>query len=290
MDIDKIYNEDCISGMQRIAAKSVDMIICDLPYGVLKKSNAAAKWDCVIPFDELWAQYTRIIKDNGAIVLFAQGMFTAKLMMSKPKLWRYNLVWNKNIPTGFLNANRMPLRCHEDICVFYKKLPVYHPQFSIGKSNHNRGKLKNLTNNCYGNFAMLTDAEIAIRKKKLKENAHGRNVSTYDSKGLKRIDTAFLTKPGSDYKYPKSIISIDKIPPSATKHPTQKPVDLIRWLIRSYSEPGDIILDNCMGSGTTAIAALQEGRHFLGFEKDEAFFNICKKRISVVQNILQFDN
>lgn len=116
-----LFHGDCLVEMQRIPDKSVDMVLCDLPYGVLNKSNKNAQWDRLLPFDKLWEQYERVIKDNGAIVLFAQGMFTAQLMMSNPKLWRYNLIWDKvNRPTGFLNANRMPLRIHEDICVFYK--------------------------------------------------------------------------------------------------------------------------------------------------------------------------
>lgn len=117
----QLYNEDCLVGMNRIADHSIDMILCDLPYGVLNKSNPSAKWDCELPLDKLWEQYLRIIKPNGAIVLFGQGMFTAKLMMSQPKLWRYNLVWDKVGKSGFLNANRMPLRQHEDIMVFYKE-------------------------------------------------------------------------------------------------------------------------------------------------------------------------
>lgn len=128
-----IYCDDCLSIMPHIEDKSVDMILCDLPYQVLHKNNPNAQWDMIIPFEPLWEQYKRIIKDNGAIVLFAQGMFTAQLMMSNPKMWRYNLVWDKVLKTGFLNANRMPLRQHEDICVFYKSLPTYNPQMAAEK-------------------------------------------------------------------------------------------------------------------------------------------------------------
>lgn len=123
-----IHCGDCLELMPQIADKSIDMILCDLPYGVLNEQSEGGKWDSIIPFQPLWEQYCRIIKDNGAIILFAQGMFTAQLMMSNPKMWRYNLVWDKVLKTGFLNANRMPLRQHEDICVFYKKLPTYNPQ------------------------------------------------------------------------------------------------------------------------------------------------------------------
>lgn len=123
-----LIHGDCLEEMKQIADKSVDVIICDLPYGVLNKGNNNAKWDSVIPFEDLWCIYNRIIKDNGAIILFGQGMFTASLMKSNPKMWRYNLIWDKIATTGFLNANRMPLRSHEDICIFYKSLPIYNPQ------------------------------------------------------------------------------------------------------------------------------------------------------------------
>ena len=140
MEIDKIYNEDCLVGMKAIPDKSIDCIICDLPYGVLNRQNKSAQWDNIIPFEPLWEQYERVIKDNGAIVLFAQGMFTAQLMMSNPKMWRYNLIWDKiNRSTGFLNANRCPLRIHEDIVIFYKSQPTYNPQFTFGQVNHKRG-------------------------------------------------------------------------------------------------------------------------------------------------------
>ena len=140
MEIDKIYNEDCLIGMKNIPEKSIDAGICDMPYSVLNRSNPHAQWDNIIPFEPLWEQYERVIKDNGAIVLFAQGMFTAQLMMSNPKIWRYNLIWDKiNRSTGFLNANRCPLRIHEDIVVFYKSQPTYNPQFTYGPVNHKRG-------------------------------------------------------------------------------------------------------------------------------------------------------
>jgi len=139
LELNKVYKEDCVgeNGMCLIEDKSIDMILCDLPYG----QTARNKWDTIIPFDILWDQYLRIIKDNGSIVLFANGMFTADLMQSNRKLWRYNIVWNKIMTTGFLNANRMPLRCHEDICVFYKKLSTYNPQKFKGEGkSHSKGK------------------------------------------------------------------------------------------------------------------------------------------------------
>lgn len=215
MELNKIYNVDCLEGMKGIPDGSVDCIICDLPYEVLNKNNPQAQWDRIIPFEPLWEQYERVIKGNGAIVLFGQGMFTAKLMLSNQKLWRYNLVWDKARATGFLNANRMPLRYHEDICVFYKSLPTYNPQMEDlngREPNHPQGHGDhNEKNSCYGK--------------------------------IKRICSTYIDK-----KYPQSIIRIKAVHCNEGQfHPTQKPVDLIRYLIRTYTNEGDIILDNCMG-------------------------------------------
>lgn len=247
IELDTIYNEDCLVGMKEIPDKSVDAIICDLPYGVLNKGNKHAKWDNVIPFGPLWEQYERIIKDNGAIVLFGQGMFTAQLMVSNPSLWRYNLVWDKGRATGFLNANRMPLRYHEDIIVFYKNLPTYNPQMEDlngREPNHPQGHGNhNEKNQCYGN--------------------------------VKRINPTY-----EDKKHPRSIIKIKAVHCSEGQHhPTQKPVELLRYLIRTYTNDGETVLDNCMGSGTTAVAAIRENRHFIGFELNEEYYNLACKRI-----------
>ena len=253
---DTLHLGDSLEVMEHIADKSCDMILCDLPYGVLHKNNPNAKWDNIIPFEPLWKQYERIIKDNGAIVLFAQGMFTARLMMSNPGMWRYNLIWDKMRVTGFLNANRMPMRCHEDICVFYKSLPTYNPQMTTGEPNHSRGDgTHKQTNNCYGRYktGKLYDYHNGIRK-------------------------VAPTKPGQ--KYPKSIIPISKEHKRGEfYHATQKPVNLLRWLIRTYSNVGDLVLDNCMGSGSTIIAAIQERRHYIGIEIDERFYGVARKRI-----------
>lgn len=154
----RIFNMDCMKGMTSLESHSLDCIICDLPYGVLNKQNPHAKWDTELPLEELWAQYRRLIKPDGAIILFGQGMFTARLMLSNPKMWRYNLVWKKGTRvSGFLNANRMPLRNHEDIAVFYQKLPVYHPQMTIGSQNHERRATKRSVKNnrCYGNMNQM---------------------------------------------------------------------------------------------------------------------------------------
>ncbi len=244
MDLNKIYNEDCLEGMKRIPDKSVDCVICDLPYGVLNSGNKYAQWDKILPMDKVWEQYERIIKDNGAIILFAQGMFTAKLMLSNEKMWRYNLVWRKGGRcSGFLNAHRMPLREHEDICVFYGKLPTYNPQMvkcQPHQRNHSRGQLKVQTNRCYGNFGKAED---------------------------------LIT----DYKYPKSILNFKR--PHPQVHPTQKPVALIEYLIRTYTNEGDTVLDNCMGSGTTAVACINTNRNYIGFELEREYYDIAVRRI-----------
>ena len=237
---------DCLERMKEIEDKSIDMILCDLPYGQLNKKNPLAKWDTIISFDKLWEQYNRVIKDNGCIVLFGNGMFTAKLMLSNEKYWRYNLIWKKGDRTsGFLNSKRMPLRNHEDICVFYKKLPIYHPQMKKCepyKKNHSKGNLLNSQkNSCYGDFVAIPTIV-------------------------------------SDEKYPKSIINIH---PEHKEflHPTQKPVELLEWLIKTYTDENNCVLDNCMGSGSTGIACVNTNRKFIGIEMDENYFNIACNRI-----------
>lgn len=250
MELNKIYNEDCLVGMTKIPDKSIDMICCDLPYGVLNKSNTSAKWDNILPFDKLWQQYERVIKDDGVICLFGQGMFSAQLMLSNSKLWRYNLIWEKDRCTGFLNSKRMPLRCHEDILIFYKKLGTYNPQMEYmpHKKNHSIGKgYHNLKNQCYGKINNLTETYI------------------------------------SDYKYPRSIIKVNKEHYcKGNEHPTQKPVQLIEYLIKTYTNEGDIILDNCMGSGTTAVACLNTNRNFIGFEIIPEYYELSINRIKKI--------
>ena len=244
IELDKIYFEDCLEGMKRIDDCSIDAIICDLPYGVTKN-----RWDCKIPFKPLWEQYLRVIKPNGAILLFCQGMFTAEVVMSQPKYWRYNLVWNKVNTTGFLNANRQPLRQHEDIAVFYKKSPVYNPQMQKSKPHYrNHGASKNGCMNRHYNAFKTNDREL------------------------------------SDCKFPTSIITISKAFRERNDHPTQKPVELYAYLIRTYTNKGDLILDNCIGCGTAAIAAIREGRHFIGFETCEEYYNIAIDRIKKEQS------
>jgi DNA modification methylase len=243
----ELINGDCLEEMKKIPDGSVDMILCDLPYEVLNKGNKNASWDRLLPFDQLWEQYNRIIKDNGAIVLFAQGMFTAQLMMSNPDMWRYNLIWDKMFVSGFLNAKKMPMRSHEDILVFYKSLPTYNPQMTTGKPLHSKGtsyKSKEFANNCYGDMKVAGDERC-----------------------------------GSTEKYPTSIVRFQKPHPSCAVHPTQKSVELCEWLIKTYTNEGETILDNCMGSGTTGVAAINTDRNFIGIELTEKYFKIAEERI-----------
>ena len=244
-----LYKGDCLEVMKDIPTGSVDMILADLPYGVLNKGNEGAQWDREISLEKLWPELERVTKDNGAIVLFGSGMFTAKLMMSNPKHWRYNLIWNKKRVSGFLNSKRMPLRQHEDILVFYKKLPTYNPQmeYKPESRNHSKGyQLGKHTNRCYGNFGITGD---------------------------------FI----SDYKYPRSILTFDK--PHPAVHPTEKAVALLEYLIKTYTNEGETVLDCTMGSGSTGIAAKNTGRGFIGIEADEKWFEIAKNRIENGQDV-----
>lgn len=242
IELDNIYNMDCLEGMKQIPDGSVDAIICDLPYGVLNSESEGGSWDAVIPFEPLWEQYQRITKPTAPIVLFAQGMFTADLMQSNRKMWRYNLVWDKTRPVGFLNARKMPLRSHEDICVFYRQPPTYNPQMEIGQPNHSRGRLVGKqTNRCYGKVNKPTDIF-------------------------------------TEEKFPKSILNIPNLI-AGNFHPTQKPLDLLRYLVLTYTNPGDVILDNTCGSGTTCLAAALEHRHYIGFETNKEYFDKAVRRI-----------
>ncbi|MCX8075227.1 MAG: site-specific DNA-methyltransferase [Clostridia bacterium] len=243
LKINEIYNMDCLKGMKLIDNKSIDMILCDLPYGTTHCS-----WDIIIPFDKLWKEYERIIKDNGAIVLTASQSFTTKLIMSNFKLFRYEWIWKKNTCTGFQNAKKMPLKAHENICVFYKKLPTYNPQ------------------------------RIVRIDKKIKPRATkgGRILLGDDYSLVQALNKEYV----QEYKnYPKSILEINK--EFKNIHPTQKPVELFEYLIRTYTNENDIVLDNCMGSGTTAIACINSNRKYIGFEKDDRYYKSAKERIEV---------
>ena len=237
--INQAFNADCLTGMSWIPDKSVDLILCDLPYGTTRN-----RWDVVIPFTALWEQYERIVKDNGAIVLFSDGLFTVQLIHSNMKLWRYNLVWDKVLSSGFLNANRQPLRQHEMISVFYKKPPTYNPQKVHGQKNHSKGKPKNYENHNYGDFQFVDNQEAL-----------------------------------GDLKHPTSILTFSKPHPSISVHPTQKPEALLEYLIKTYKNEGETVLDNCFGSGSTLVAATKCGRNCIGFEKEERYFNVSAERI-----------
>jgi site-specific DNA-methyltransferase (adenine-specific) len=241
LELNRIYQLNCLEGMSLLPDKSIDMILCDLPYGVTNRN----KWDTVIPFNELWEHYERLIKDNGAIVLFGQGMFSAELMLSKKNLWRYNLIWEKSHAVGFLNARRMPMRKHEDIMVFYKKLPTYNPQIEDKpKENIRPITTKNRATTNYGVF----------------DEGNHRTIP-------------------QDKTYPKSIISIPNESKTSTFHPTQKPVRLFEWLIKTYTNENELVLDNCMGSGTTAVAATLNNRKWIGFETEVEYFELANKRV-----------
>lgn len=230
----KLLQGDCLELMKKIPDKSVDMVLCDLPYGTTR-----CKWDNIISFDSLWDEYNRIIKDNGAIILFADGIFTAKLVLSNQKIWRYNLVWDKKRGCDFLNANVKPLKSHEDICVFYKKKPTYNKQYWYSMP-YPRTKNGTLSDN-YGD-----------RKEAWSESENGE-------------------------RNPLSILSFPR--DGKRVHPTQKPVALLEYLIKTYTNKGEIVLDNCMGSGSTGIACLNTNRNFIGIELDEKYFKIAKNRI-----------
>ncbi|GLI82534.1 methyltransferase [Rossellomorea marisflavi] len=248
IEINSIYNEECLSGMAKIQNKSIDMILCDLPYGVTNQN----KWDQIIPFDKLWEQYNRIIKDNGAIVLTAVKPFSAMLIMSNPKMYRYDIIWKKNKSTGFLNAKKMPLRSHEEILVFYKKLPTYNPQKTEGHKP---------------------------------ANTYTKNTS--DGSNYGRTKTG-ISGGGQTDRYPTSIIDIKVMNNDDPDkwHPTQKPVELFEWLIKTYTDEGDLVLDNCMGSGTTALACINTGRNFIGFELDTEYHNRATTYLTNKNNIL----
>lgn len=231
--VNHIFNMDCLHGLKMIPAESIDMILCDLPYGTTRN-----KWDVVLPFDLLWMQYERIIKKNGAIVLFSNGLFTSKLISSNEKLWRYNLVWDKGHGTDFLNANVKPLSSHEDIVVFYKHKPKYNKQFWYGKP-------------------------YSVKS--------GRQSTNYDGY------SSVVTESEDGRRNPLSILRFKR--DTEKLHLTQKPVALLEYLIRTYTDEEEIVLDNCFGSGSTLIAALNCNRVCIGFEKDETYFKVAADRL-----------
>lgn len=245
--LNKVIKGNCLDVMKSFPDKSVDMILCDLPYGTTQNH-----WDSIIPLDQLWAHYERIIKDNGVIALTGQGLFTANLMLSNPKLFKYKITWVKSKPTNFLNAKKQPLRKHEDICIFYKNQPVYTPQMTYGEP-YNKGFRKDQLTGSYGDF------------KTVEVKSNGERYPT-------------------DVVYFKTAESEGEV-----YHPTQKPVELGRYLVRTFTKEGDIVLDNTCGSGSFLVSAVLEGRKFIGIEKNEEvylfkkhevdYIDICKRRI-----------
>jgi len=234
----QIIQGDCLEVMKDIPDKSIDMILCDLPYG-----TTACKWDTIIPFEPLWEQYKKIIKNNGAIVLTGQSLFSANLILSGGKLYRYSLIWKKTKAGGFLNAKRMPLQSHEDILVFYKRLPVFNPQMIAGKPYTKRAVT----------------------------NGDGRNYGKFNRVGEISVN--------SGTRYPTSIIEVSNDNHNSL-HPTQKPVALFEYLIKTYTNEGDLVLDNCAGSFTAAIASENLKRNWICIEKEAEYCAIGEKRIS----------
>lgn len=226
--------------MNNIPDRFVDMILCDLPYGTTQ-----CKWDSVVPFEPLWKQYKRITKYNGAILLFSSQPFTSALIMSNLQMYKYEWIWHKTHPKGHLNAKKMPMRVHENIEVFYRKLPTYNPQMTHGhtrKVAHTSYVRESNGDSCYGREVRNT---------------------FYDSTD----------------RYPRDVQIFSNADQSNKLHPTQKPVVLCEYLIKTYTNEGDTVLDNCMGSGTTGVACRNLNRKFIGIELDEGYFNIAKNRI-----------
>lgn len=239
----ELYQGDCLEVMKKIKDKSIDMILCDLPYGTTQN-----KWDSVIPFEHLWEQYNRIIKDNGAIVLFAQPPFDKMLGASNVNMLRYEWIWEKTRATGHLNSKKMPMKAHENILVFYKNLPIYNPQGIIKKT------------------------VPTIRKG---NNGNGSNYGKSDKDAIQEFEN-----------YPRDILQYAS--ESKTIHPTQKPVALLEYLIKTYTNVGETVLDNCMGSGSTGVACVYNGRKFVGIELDENYFNIAKERIEHAKEVFAY--
>ena len=239
MEIDNIYNMDCLEGMKQIPDGTIDAVICDLPYG-----TTACAWDSVIPFDKLWEQYRRIVKPTGAIVLFGSEPFSSALRMSNIEDFGYDWIWQKQRPTNFYQVKWRPLKEHEIISVFYRHVPTYNPQGT--KPVHINSGRKQKSGNLY---------------------------AKYDGSG-------YIQTTGD---YPRSILTFDTDNDADRLHPTQKPVDLLRYLVLTYTNEGDTVLDNCMGSGTTAIACIKERRHFIGFELSKEYFDKAVRRIKAEQ-------
>ena len=267
--INNITEGDCLDMMKHIPDHSIDMILCDLPYGYTKN-----KWDSIIPLDELWQHYRRIIKKKGTIILTAQGLFTAELMLAGRDLFKYKMIWLKSKSTNFLNAKKQPLIKHEDILIFYKSRtnPTYNPQMTEGKP-YNKGFRKNQQSSSYG---PITPVKVVSNGQRYPNDVLEGDFEDYRLKD----DSFFCMTAEIEGK---------------VYHPTQKPVELGRYLIRTFSNENDIILDNACGSGSFMVAAALEKRQFIGIEKNEDayhkdspvnFIDICKKRLEEVSMLV----
>ena len=252
MEIDNIYNMDCLEGMKQIPDGSVDAVICDLPYG-----TTACAWDSVIPFDKLWEQYNRITKQDAPIVLFGAEPFSSALRMSNIKNFRYDWIWHKTCASNFLVADKRPLNDFEIVSVFYRKFGTYNPQ------------------------PRPLEPETIARAKRAK-NKQWRSGGIYGEQELYRVFGST-----GEYGKPKAVIKFNNRENNQFHkemwHPTQKPVDLLRYLVLTYTNEGDTVLDNCMGSGTTAVACIKEKRHFIGFELSKEYFDKAVRRIKAEQ-------
>ena len=233
----KLLHGDCLERMKDIPDGSVDLILTDPPYQ--KTQN---EWDAIIQFDLMWKELERIIKPNGAIVLFGQNTFTFKLGLSNEKLFRYTMTWEKTKAGGFLNAKRMPMQAHEDILIFYNKLPTYNPQFTEGKP--------------------YTKTAVS--------NGDGNNYGKFDRVGKTAINDG--------KRYPRSVIKFSN-DNHGSLHPTQKPVALLEYLIKTYTQEGEAVLDFTFGSCSTGIACLNTNRKFIGIELDDNYFDIGAERM-----------
>lgn len=250
---DSLIKDECLKSMELIQSKSVDLILCDLPYGTLK-----CTWDVIIPFDKLWTQYERIIKDNGAIVLFGSEPFSSLLRTSNLKLFRYDWIWDKNKAGNFAQSGYQPMKIHETVSVFYKNKSVYNPQ----KTQLDKPQTRHLG--------------------KKSVNRNDRAEAGGISGGIKYSENY-----EPDKKLPTSILNFAKDNyKSNVHHPSQKPVSICEYFIKTYTNEGDVVLDNCMGSGTTGIAAKNTNRKFIGIEKDDKYFETAVKRINNLQDQL----
>lgn len=244
-----LINGDCLEILPKLKEKSIDLVITDLPYGKTKN-----KRDKIIPFEKMWEEVERVTKDNTAIIFFSQGIFYVDLVNSNRKNFRYDIIWDKVLVSGHLNASRMPLRTHEQLAVFYKKMPTYNPQFTQGIPLHSVGKIKG---------------------KPIKNGKQNNNYGTFINND---------ERAGSTEKFPKSIQKFQKPHPSLGIHPTAKPVELLEWLIKTYSNEGDTVLDFCMGSGSTGVACVNTKRNFIGIEINSEYLKEAKERIKSEEN------